>query len=166
MEFNWLAIIVAAFVPTVLGFIWYNPKVFGTAWMKAAGMTDEKIKGGNMPLIFGLSLLFSVMLAMSMNMITIHQSAIYSVLMNEPGFGDPASDTGKFIADFMSKYGHNFRTFGHGAFHGILAGIFIILPVLATNAMFERKGFKYILLNAGYWAVCLAIMGGIICGWM
>jgi len=134
--------------------------------MNAAGMTDEKIKGGNMPLIFGLSLLFSVMLAMSMNMITIHQSAIYSVLMNEAGFDDPASDTGKFIAEFMSNYGHNFRSFGHGAFHGILAGIFFILPVLATNAMFERKGFQYILVNAGYWTVCLAFMGGIICGWM
>jgi uncharacterized protein DUF1761 len=166
MEPNWLAILVAAFVPMVLGFIWYNPKVFGTAWMKAAGMTEDKMKGGNMPLIFGLSFLFSVMLALILNGVTIHQSAIYSLLLNEPGFGDPDSDIGKYLAEFMSNYGNNFRTFGHGAFHGTVAGIFIILPVLATNAMFERKGFKYILINVGYWTVCLAIMGGIICGWM
>lgn len=166
MELNWLAIIVAAFVPMVLGFIWYNPKVFGAAWMKAADMTEDKMKGGNMVLIFGLSFLFSVMLAMILNGMVIHQYSIYSTLMNEPGFGDPNSEIGQFIADFMGKYGHNFRTFGHGALHGTMTGIFIILPVLATNAMFERKGFKYILVNTGYWTVCLAIMGGIICGWV
>ncbi|MFQ5445779.1 MAG: DUF1761 domain-containing protein, partial [Saprospiraceae bacterium] len=144
----------------------YNPKVFGAAWMKAADMTEDKMKGGNMVLIFGLSFLFSVMLAMILNGMVIHQYSIYSTLMNEPGFGDPNSEIGQFIADFMGKYGHNFRTFGHGALHGTMTGIFIILPVLATNAMFERKGFKYILVNTGYWTVCLAIMGGIICGWV
>ncbi len=39
MEFNILAIVVAAVSALVVGFIWYNPKVFGTDWMKAAEMT-------------------------------------------------------------------------------------------------------------------------------
>ena len=56
-----------------------------------------------------------------------------------------------------------FRTFKHGALHGTMAGIFIALPILGTNALFERKGWKYILINTGYWTVTLAIMGGIIC---
>ena len=48
MEINFLAIIAAAISALVVGFIWYNPKVFGNAWMQAAGMSEEKIKGGNM----------------------------------------------------------------------------------------------------------------------
>lgn len=55
MAINWMAILVAAFIPTVIGFIWYNPKVLGNAWMQAAGMTEEKMKGANMPVIFGVS---------------------------------------------------------------------------------------------------------------
>ena len=32
-----------------------------------------------------------------------------------------------------------------------------------TNAMFEAKGFTYITVNAGYWIISLALMGGIVC---
>ena len=47
MELNFLAIVVAAIVPLLIGAIWYNPSVLGTAWMKASGMTEEKMKTGN-----------------------------------------------------------------------------------------------------------------------
>ncbi len=166
MEFNWLAILVAAVVPTFTGFIWYNPKVFGTAWMQAADMTEEKMKGANMPLIFGISFVLSVMLAVEMNFITIHQTHVTSILMNETGFGDPNTEIGMWMTDFMSKYGNNFRTFGHGALHGVVACLFFVLPVLGTSSLFERKGFKYIAVNVGYWLVTLALMGGVVCGWV
>lgn len=162
---NWIAVLVAALVPTVVGFIWYHPKVFGTAWMKAAGMTEEKMKGGNMALIFGLAFVLSFLASMFLQSMVIHQTHIYSALMSESGFGDPNSEIGVYIADFMSKYGDNFRTFKHGALHGGLAGFFLILPILGTNALFERKGFRYIAVNTGYWIVTLALMGGIICAW-
>ena len=60
---NWLAIIAAAVAIFVVGFIWYGP-LFGKAWMESTGMTEEKAKAGNMPLIFGLSLVFAVIAAM------------------------------------------------------------------------------------------------------
>ncbi|MBI5915587.1 MAG: DUF1761 domain-containing protein [Bacteroidetes bacterium] len=167
MEINWLAVLVAAFVPTVIGFVWYNPKVFGTAWMNAAGMTEEKMKGGNMALIFGLSFLFSLILALAMTTISYHQTFVYNSVMNQPGFGDPASEVGKWWADYVAKYGTNYRTFSHGAVHGtLIGGLFLALPIVATNALFERKGFKYIAINAGYWIVTLALMGGIVCAWI
>ncbi|GIV30792.1 MAG: hypothetical protein KatS3mg029_0143 [Saprospiraceae bacterium] len=166
MEMNWIAIIVAALVPTFTGFIWYNPKVFGKAWMEVAGMDEAKIRSTNMPLIFGISLLLSLLLALYIQTQVIHQVHIGSILMNEPGFGDPNSEIGSFMTDFMSKYGNNFRTFGHGAFHGFVAGLMFVLPVLGTNALFERKGWKYIFINTGYWTLTLAIMGGIVCGWV
>jgi len=40
-----------------------------------------------------------------------------------------------------------------------------VLPVMGVNALFERKGFKYIAINVGFWTVSLALMGGIICQW-
>lgn len=163
MQPNFLIVLLAALVPMVMGFIWYNPKVFGTAWMKAAGVTEENKKGANMALIFGLSFLFSFFLAFAIQFMVIHQWSIMSVLANEPGLSDPTSEVGMMVKDFMEKYGTNFRTFKHGAFHGVINGITIVLPILGTNAMFEGKGFKYIALNVGYWTICLALMGGIIC---
>ena len=47
MEINFLALIVSALVPTVMGFIWYHEKTFGKAWAEGAGMTEEKMKSGN-----------------------------------------------------------------------------------------------------------------------
>ncbi len=159
MEMNFLAILVAAVSALVVGFIWYNPKVFGTAWMKAASITEEQIKGGNMAKIFGLALLFAFMLAFIMPTIVIHQMGAISLTGGDPAKALPS------YATFMADYGDAYRTFKHGALHGFIAGIFIALPILGTNALFERKSAKYILVNSGYWVVTLTIMGAIICGW-
>jgi hypothetical protein len=42
-------------------------------------------------------------------------------------------------------------------------GLFFALPVLGTNALFQHKGFKYIVINVGYWIITLALMGAVIC---
>ena len=55
MEINFLAVLVAALSSFVVGFVWYNPKIFGTIWMNETGMTEEKAKQGNMAKIFGLT---------------------------------------------------------------------------------------------------------------
>lgn len=31
------------------------------------------------------------------------------------------------------------------------------------NALFERRGFKYIAIHTGYWLITLAIIGGLMC---
>lgn len=160
---NFLFIALAALVPLVIGFIWYNPKTFGNAWMKSAGVTEETMQGANMALIFGLTYIFSFFIALILFSITVHQTHIYSTLMNEPGFMEAGTPANDLVKDFMDKFGNQFRTFGHGALHGTIAGILLAMPVLAVNALFERKGFKYIAINSGFWIVCLAIMGGIVC---
>ena len=161
MEFNILAILVAAISALVVGFVWYNPKVFGNAWMQAADITEEKIKSGNMGKIFALALLFAFFLAFYMQVLVIHQMGAWSMIG-----GEKTAETLPSFQAFMDDYGTAFRTFKHGALHGVLAGIFIALPIIGTNALFERKSAKYILINSGYWIVTLAIMGGIICGWV
>lgn len=161
---NFLILLAAALVPMVMGFIWYNPKVFGTAWMNVAGMTEEKMKGGNMAVIFIMSFVFSFFLAFATQYIVIHQFHVYSMFGHFDVFNPNATTPeAVMVRDMMAKYGTEFRTFKHGAFHGTLAGITVALPIIATSAMFEKKGAKYILINAGYWIVTMALMGGIIC---
>ena len=63
----------------------------------------------------------------------------------------------------MDQYGQNFRTFKHGAFHGTLSGIFYAFPIIAINALFERRSWKYIWIHTGYWILTLALMGGTVC---
>lgn len=162
---NLLIVLLAALIPLVMGFIWYHPKVFGNAWMKAADINEEKMKGANMALIFGLTFLLSFFLAFALQFVTIHQFHLGSIVMNEPGIRDfdATSEAGKMVSDFMTRYGTNFRTFKHGALHGTISGILIAFPIVGVNALFERKGGKYIFINAGFWTVCMALMGGVVC---
>ncbi len=162
---NFIAIAVASLIPLLVGAIWYNPKVLGTAWMREADVSEEKIKNANMLVIFGTTLLLGIFLSFAMYTIVIHQSHIYSTLMNETALQDPNSELSLWVQEFMNKYGQNFRTFKHGAFHGTISGILLATPVLTINALFERKSFKYILINAGFWTICMALMGGIICAY-
>ena len=159
MELNFLAILVAAIVPLVIGFIWYGPMLFQNAWMREAGMTEEKMKSSNMAVIFLVSLLLSVLLAFFTQFLVIHQVGAMGMVG-----GDPTDALPSFQA-FMDDYGNSYRTFKHGALHGAMAGIFFVLPVMATNGLFERKSWKLTFINVGYWTLCLAIMGAIVCGW-
>lgn len=162
---NFPVLLLAALIPLAVGFVWYSDKVMGRTWMKVAEMTEEKMAGANMAVVFGITYVFSLMLAMMLNAIVIHQGGIYSTLMNEPGYGQAGSEVDTFIKDFMEEYGQNFRTFKHGAFHGILASFFLALPVLGINALFERRGWRYIAIHTAYWAIVMALMGGIICAY-
>ncbi|GAA3512282.1 hypothetical protein GCM10022393_27530 [Aquimarina addita] len=163
MEFNFIVAAIAALIPMVLGFIWYNPKVFGSAWMKSCGFTTEDLKRASMLKIFILSYILSFFLATMVTILVIHQYGFFSSLMSDPDLLKEGTEINLYAQDFMAKYGTNFRTFRHGVFHGVLSGIFFVLPVLGTNALFERKGVTYILINVGYWTVCLGLMGGVIC---
>jgi hypothetical protein len=163
-------IAIAALLPLVIGFAWFHPKTFGKAWMGAAGVTEERPSGGRMAGIFLLTYVLSFFVGLAIQSVVIHQMHLYSILINEPGFLDPVthkpsttSEIGMLYTNFLAKYGNNFRTFKHGALHGTLLAFFIVMPVIAINAMFERKGFKYIAINAGYWIVSLALMGGLVC---
>ncbi|MBT8273953.1 MAG: DUF1761 domain-containing protein [Bacteroidia bacterium] len=142
MDINWLAIIAASILPLVTGFIWYNPKVFGTTWMKESGMTEEKAKQMNPAKTYGLAVVMAFLIAFFL-----WPQVFIGGGMGELHGADP------------------FLTFKHGALHGSMVGLFVALPVLATNALFEQKSFKYVLINAGYWVVTMALMGGIINGW-
>lgn len=164
---NFTAVLIATFIPLIIGFFWYSPKMgFGKAWMAASGMTEEKAKGANMALTFGLTIVFSFFVAVILQMLVIHQAHVYSLLMSQPDSSDPNSEAAMMLAKFKTLFDTSYRTFKHGAFHGTIAGIMLAVPITAVSAMFERKSFKYVAINAGYWIVCMALMGGVLCAMM
>ena len=165
MEMNYNVLFLAALVPMIIGFVWYGP-LFGNAWMKEMGFTKESLAGTNMVKILIISYVFSFFIAFFLMFVVIHQSGVYSTLAGEPGFNEKAGEGFAFFQDFMNIYGDRFRTFGHGALHGAITSIAFVLPILSILALFEKKTFKYVAINAGYWMVTLVIMGGIVCQWL
>ncbi len=59
-EFNLWAVLTAALASFVLGGLWYSPMLFGKAWQRETGLSDEKLAGGNMALIFGVAFVLSL----------------------------------------------------------------------------------------------------------
>lgn len=165
MEMNFNVLFLAALVPMIIGFVWYGP-LFGNAWMKEMGFTKESLAGTNMVKTLIISYVFSFFIASFLMFAVIHQSGVYSTLAGEPGFNEKAGEGFAFFQDFINTYGDRFRTFGHGVLHGVITSIFFVLPILSIVALFEKKTVKYVAINAGYWMVTLAIMGGIVCQWL
>ncbi len=163
MKVNYLIVLATSLIPMAVGILWYSKIGFGNLWMQETGITEEKAKEVNRFKVVGLSMLFNVFVAMLLPNIVIHQTGIMSTLMNDSTLNDPTSPLALYVQDFMAKYGTNFRTFKHGALHGFLSSIFLVLPVVGTSALYENKSFKYIAIHVGYWAVSLTLMGGVIC---
>jgi hypothetical protein len=101
--------------------------------MELTGMTEEKAKEANMAVVFGVSLVMSILLS-------------FFLL----GFNNSPGQEGEF------------DTFGHGAFHGFIVGLLIVTPAFVTNGLFEQQPWKLTLINVFYWIITITIMGGII----
>ena len=146
-QFNFLAVLVAALIPMIMGFLYYHPALFGKAWMKANGFTPETIGKGPKPILFLLAYIMSVLLAVFM-------------WSNVTGTGgtDPMQ-----VKDPVD--GHSYVTFGHGAFHGVVFGITVLLPVFVTMAIFEKRSWQWTLVNWGYWTITVILMGGLLSAW-
>jgi len=71
----------------------------------------------------------------------------------------------KGIIDMAHEGGtteQSLNNFGHGIFHALIFALFFMLPVLLPMALNERRSWKLILVNMGYWLISFALMGGIL----
>lgn len=60
---NYLAILVAGFVPMIVGALWYGP-IFGKTWLGMMGLTEEEIRKDFDPLkTYGVSFLLALVTA-------------------------------------------------------------------------------------------------------
>ena len=80
MDMKFYLVFVTAFIPLLVGMVYYNRAVLGNAWMQASGMTEEKGKSMNMILIFVLTYIFGLMASVALSSIVIHQIGVFSVL--------------------------------------------------------------------------------------
>lgn len=137
---NWLAVLVAGISSFVIGGIWYSPGLFGKAWMKDNNFTEEDVKKGNKGMIFGWTLIFSLLMAANLGMFLL-----------DPKASCPA-DCGQKVD----------LTWGMTA--GFLAGIWTFCAI-AIHSLFEKKPWRLIFINGFYSLVALTVMGAIIGIW-
>ena len=130
---NWFSLVIATLTPMIMGYIFYHPKLFGTVWMNSLGLSEEDFKNQNKVIVFGFAIIMSFILAFFMVNIN-----------NGPG------QEGQF------------DTFLHGAFHGLILGIVVAMPVLVINGLFELRDLKNLAINTLYWIITLTLMGGIV----
>jgi len=57
---NLWAVLAAGVSSLVLGGLWYSPVLFGNAWMRASGITEEKARSSNMGKVMGTTFLLAL----------------------------------------------------------------------------------------------------------
>ena len=65
---NWFAIVIATLSNFLIGGLWYSPLMFGKIWMKENKFIEEDLKNVNMFKTFGLTFLFSFVIAFNLAM--------------------------------------------------------------------------------------------------
>ncbi len=63
VHINYVAVIVAALVPMILGAIWYAPAVFGNVWMQLVGKKPEDLQKGTLPQAYGMMFVGALVLS-------------------------------------------------------------------------------------------------------
>ena len=131
MHINHFAVVAAAIATFVIGGLWYSPLLFHKAWMDANGLNESELKKTGMGKIFGLSFLFSLIMAYN-------------------------------LAAFLAAPD---TTALWGAAAGALAGIGWVGLSIGILSLFERRSWKYVLINGGYFGVSFVVMGVILGAW-
>jgi hypothetical protein len=146
-QMNIVAILVAALIPMIMGFIYYHPALMGNAWMKANGLTKESIGKGPKPALYVVALVCSFLLSFF----------IWAWVTGAGGLEKSQ------VVDPVD--GHSYETFKHGAFHGIVFTITVLLPIFVTMGIFEKRSWAWAFINIGYWSLSVILMGGLLSAW-
>ena len=128
-DVNWLGVVLAAAAGFVVGGIWYGP-IMGKKWMGAVGLSEEQIKEGNMPLIYGGAFAFSLLASWTLA----HTFASYAE------YGAELT----VVAKVMTAFG---------------AALGFIVPAIGTNYLFSQKSKTLFFIDASYWLLFYIAMG-------
>ena len=130
MSHNLLVLALSALIPLVVGSLWYSPLLFAKSWQAATGLTEEKAKSGNMAVSMAVLYVCSFFISTAVMVSVIHQFGFNSMLQDaagKAGLADANSALHSTVATIWHGYGHAFRTYRHGAFHGAI----LAMPSLA-----------------------------------
>lgn len=134
-DLNYWAIIVASISNMILGMIWYNPSVFGSAWMRMSGIkmpSKEEMK--------------------NMNMSGYYFAAFIGALV-----------TGTILAHFISWTGA--ASIVDGLVLSSIIWVGFIATSLLAGVLWEGKPIALYFLNSLYYLVAYAIMSVILVLW-
>lgn len=160
---NIFVLVGCSLIPFSIAFIWFHPKVFGgTVWQKVAQLTDAQNAKVIKPWQLLLSILLNLFIAFGLFIVTVHSTHILGL---HGGDIEAARNSASTMA-FLKEHGSNYNHFSHGIGHGLIMGFFAFaLPILGYAVIFERKSFKYLLVNGGFWAISMTIMACVISKW-
>ncbi len=83
---NWFAVICAALSTFLIGGLWYS--VFEKPWMAANSFTKEYLMQRKMPVVFGLSFLFALIMAINLALFVGKEDLAYGMIAGfMTGFG-------------------------------------------------------------------------------
>lgn len=125
-----LAIVVAFFA----NFLWFGPKTFYPVWARALGRPEEQSDGNNMALTFGLTLVGSVVMAVTMSWVLQAAGALY--------------DTDISV--------------GAGALVGALMGVGIAAAASLGHRLFAGQGLLVWAIEVGGDILGLTLMGAVL----
>ena len=140
---NYMAVVVAAIVQMVLGYLWYGP-LFGKPWAKLMGWTPESMEAmkhdpkfkKSMSRNYGIMIVGSLLMAWILDHAIVFASAYLLI----------SGITAGFAVGFLNWLG-------------------FIAPVTVGSVLWEGKSWKLWFLNAGYYLVGLLLMGAILALW-
>lgn len=138
VEINYMAVVAAAAVNMVIGFLWYGP-VLGAKWKGYMGFTDENMK--NMPLSAGQAIAGGVLMSLVMAFVMAHSLVFASSYLNISGL------SAGLQAGFWNWLG-------------------FALPITAGTFLWEGKPLGLWVLNASYYLVAFLLMGIVLSLWI
>jgi hypothetical protein len=59
-QVHWLPVLAATVAAFVIGGLWYSPALFGKAWMRANGFSEQDLGKGSQAKIFGIAFVFTL----------------------------------------------------------------------------------------------------------
>ena len=85
--FEWLPSLIAALSAFILGGLWYSPVLFGKAWQREAGLSDEQLAQSNKALVFGTSFILCLIAAVAFSMVITPEASFFMALHSGVGIG-------------------------------------------------------------------------------
>ncbi len=166
MQTKFIIPLCTALIPLIIGAFWYSPNFLGNASKAVGGLTPQTEEKGHAPWIYFMTYVFGIFISFFLSRVVIHQYGLLSMLANEPDLHIAGTQLNVAAQQLLDTYAYNFRSFKHGAMHGTMTGILLVLPTSAIIAMFEKRRWTYVAIHTGYWIVCLALMGGVLCAFL
>ncbi len=135
IEVNYIAVILGAVLSMALGFLWYSPYLFGKAWMKLMGYTQESLKKAQKEMgpMYGVSFVATL--------------ATGFVLAHMMEISEDFYDTSMMMTGITTAF---------------WVWLGFILPVQLTEVLFGGKKWKLFAINTGYQLASVIVLGIVI----